>query len=57
MLSDNVKEALALGSTELLPQSWRLASRCRLAELELERARSTGLLIIGHPKSGNTWVR
>ncbi len=58
MLSDNVKKALALGSTELLPQSWRLASRRRrLAELELEKARSTGLLIIGHPKSGNTWLR
>jgi len=58
MLSDNVKKALVLGSTELLPRNWRLASRRELlARLELEKAESTGLLIIGHPKSGNTWLR
>ena len=58
MLSDNVKKALVLGSTELVPRRLRLASRrTLLARLELEKAAATGLLIIGHPKSGNTWLR
>ena len=58
MLSDNVKKALVLGASELLPRSWRLSTRRELlGRLELEKARATGLLIIGHPKSGNTWLR
>ena len=58
MLSDNVKKALVLGGSALLPARLRLASRREwLARLELEKARRTGLLIIGHPKSGNTWLR
>jgi hypothetical protein len=58
MLSDNAKKALVLGSSELLPRGWRLALRRKqLARLELEKAEATGLLIIGHPKSGNTWLR
>ncbi len=58
MLSDNVKKALVLGSSALLPERLRLASRrAWLARLELEKAEQTGLLIIGHPKSGNTWLR
>lgn len=58
MLSDNVKKALVLGLSEPLPSTWRLAlRRDRLAKLEVEKALHTGLLIIGHPKSGNTWLR
>lgn len=58
MLSDNAKKALVLGSSELLPRGLRLAARrAWLARLELEKAERTGLLIIGHPKSGNTWLR
>ena len=58
MLSDNVKKGLVLASTALLPERLRLASRREwLARLELEKAEQTGLLIIGHPKSGNTWLR
>jgi hypothetical protein len=58
MLSDNVKKALVLGASELMPRRLRLAARQDwLARLELEKARHTGLLIIGHPKSGNTWLR
>jgi hypothetical protein len=58
MLSDNVKKALALGASELMPRRLRLAARRDwLARLELEKAERTGLLIIGHPKSGNTWLR
>jgi hypothetical protein len=33
------------------------ARRRALARLELAKAERTGLLIIGHPKSGNTWLR
>jgi hypothetical protein len=58
MLSDNVKKALVLGASELMPRRLRLAARQDwLARLEVEKARHTGLLIIGHPKSGNTWLR
>ena len=58
MLSDNVKKALVLGASELMPRRLRLAARQDwLARLELEKALCTGLLIIGHPKSGNTWLR
>jgi hypothetical protein len=44
--------------TAPLPTAWRVAARRRLlAQLELAKAQRTGLLIIGHPKSGNTWLR
>ena len=35
---------------------WRVAARRRLLA-RLELAKRTGLLIVGHPKSGNTWLR
>lgn len=58
MPSDNVKKALVLAATQPLPLAWRLAlRRPGLARLELEKATRTDLLIIGHPKSGNTWLR
>ncbi len=57
-LSDGVKKWMVLLPTAPLPTSWRVASRRKLlADLELAKAERTDLLIIGHPKSGNTWLR
>jgi Sulfotransferase domain len=57
-ISDGVKKWSVLVPTAALPTAWRVAARRRaLARLELAKARRTGLLIIGHPKSGNTWLR
>ena len=57
-LSDGVKKGLILAPTELLPAAARVALRRRyLARLELAKAERAGLLIIGHPKSGNTWLK
>jgi hypothetical protein len=56
--SDGVKKWSVLVPTAPLPASWRVASRRNLlARLELAKAERTDLLIIGHPKSGNTWLR
>ncbi len=56
--SDGVKKWSVLVLTAPLPASWRVASRRNLlARLELAKAERTDLLIIGHPKSGNTWLR
>jgi hypothetical protein len=56
--SDGAKKMAVLLPTGLLPLGPRVALRRRLlATLEVEKARRTGLLIIGHPKSGNTWLR
>ena len=57
-LSDGVKKWSVLVPTAALPTPWRVASRrSLLARLELAKAERTDLLIIGHPKSGNTWLR
>jgi hypothetical protein len=57
-ISDGVKKWSVLVPTAPLPTAWRVAARRHLlARLELAKARRTGLLIIGHPKSGNTWLR
>jgi hypothetical protein len=57
-LSDGVKKALILIPTEPLPASTRVALRRRwLARLELAKAERASFLIIGHPKSGNTWLK
>jgi hypothetical protein len=57
-ISDGVKKWSVLVPTAALPTAWRVAARRRaLARLELAKAARTGLLIIGHPKSGNTWLR
>jgi Sulfotransferase domain len=57
-ISDGVKKWSVLVPTAVLPTAWRVAARRRaLARLELAKAARTGLLIIGHPKSGNTWLR
>ena len=57
-LSDGVKKALVIAPTELLPARWRVELRRRgLARLELARAQRANFLILGHPKSGNTWLK
>jgi hypothetical protein len=57
-LSDGVKKALILIPTEPLPAKTRVALRRRyLAQLELAKAERAGLILIGHPKSGNTWLK
>lgn len=57
-LSDRTKRLAVLGATRILPHRIRVRARRRaLGDLELARARAASLIIIGHPKSGNTWVR
>ena len=57
-LSDGVKKALILIPTQPLPAKTRVALRRKhLAELELAKAHRANFLIIGHPKSGNTWLK
>ena len=57
-LSDGVKKWSILAPTAVLPTPWRVAVRERLlARLELAKARRAGLIIIAHPKSGNTWLK
>jgi len=57
-LSDGVKKALILIPTEPLPANTRVATRRKhLAALELAKAHRANFLIIGHPKSGNTWLK
>jgi len=58
LLSDRSKRRIVLGSTAGLPRSLRVAAGRKLLErLELGRALRARLIIIGHPKSGNTWLR
>jgi len=57
-LSDGVRKALILIPTQPLPANTRVALRRRyLAALELAKAQRANFLIIGHPKSGNTWLK
>jgi len=57
-LSDGVKKALILIPTQPLPANTRVALRRKyLAGLELAKADAANFLIIGHPKSGNTWLK
>ena len=57
-MSDGVKKALILIPTQPLPAGLRVkVRRKRLAELELAKAYKAGFIIIGHPKSGNTWLK
>jgi hypothetical protein len=57
-LSDGVKKALILIPTQPLPAKTRVALRRKyLADLELAKAYKASFLIIGHPKSGNTWLK
>ncbi|MEM7023683.1 MAG: sulfotransferase domain-containing protein [Pseudomonadota bacterium] len=57
-VSDSVKKWAVLVPTAVLPKPWRVAARREgLARVEVGKALRTDLLIIGHPKSGNTWLR
>jgi hypothetical protein len=57
-VGDGVKKWSVLLPTAVLPAPWRVGARRHyLARLELAKAARTGLLIIGHPKSGNTWLK
>jgi len=55
---DGSKKAALLGATAVLPRPLRVAARRRaLGRLESSKARRAQLLLIGHPKSGNTWLK
>jgi len=57
-VSDRMKRWSILGPTAVLPKPLRVASRQHLlGRLEMARALRAKLIIIGHPKSGNTWLR
>jgi len=57
-ISDGVKKWSILLPTYPLPAKWRVAVRRKgLANLELAKAERASLIIIGHPKSGNTWLK
>ena len=57
-LSDGTKKGLIIGSTAVLPKTLRVRSRASmLASLEVGIAERADLLIIAHPKSGNTWLK
>ena len=57
-VTDGVKKGAILAPTALLPRPLRVAARERLlARLETGIARRAKLIIIAHPKSGNTWLK
>jgi len=57
-VTDGVKKGAILAPTALLPRPLRVAARERLlARLETGIARRAQLIIIAHPKSGNTWLK
>ena len=56
--SDNARKAAIITTTAVLPRSLRVARRkARLGALEVDIARRSSLIIIAHPKSGNTWLK
>ncbi|MCP5365486.1 MAG: sulfotransferase domain-containing protein [Hyphomicrobiales bacterium] len=58
LLSDSTKKFAILVPTAVLPRTWRVSARRKLlANHELAKARKADLLIIAHPKSGNTWLK
>ncbi len=57
-MKDGHRKVAILAATAALPRPWRVAARERwLARHELEKARRARLVIIAHPKSGNTWLK
>ena len=57
-LSDGVKKWSILVPTYPLPAKTRVALRRKyLSQLEMAKAQRARMLIIGHPKSGNTWLK
>ncbi|MEN8763485.1 MAG: sulfotransferase domain-containing protein [Thiogranum sp.] len=58
LFGDNAKKAMIIGPTALLPKPLRVPVRKHLlGGLEVDIARRSQLLIIAHPKSGNTWLK
>jgi hypothetical protein len=58
LASDRLKRSTILASTRVLPRPLRVAARYRmLARLEASKGRRGEVFVIGHPKSGNTWLR
>ncbi len=58
LLSDNARKAIIIGPTAILPKPLRVSLRKRLlGRLEVDIAQRSQLLIIAHPKSGNTWLK
>lgn len=56
--SDGVKKWAILLPTQPLPAKLRVSLRRRyLSRLEMAKAERAQMLIIGHPKSGNTWLK
>ena len=57
-LSDGIKKIIILAATTPLPTKLRVSLRRNwLANLELGIAQRANLLIIAHPKCGNTWLK
>ncbi len=57
-MRDWVKKAAIIGASAPLPRSLRVRARLHgLARLEAAKARRADLLIIAHPKCGNTWLK
>ncbi|MGH0035342.1 MAG: sulfotransferase domain-containing protein [Myxococcota bacterium] len=57
-LRDGTKKVMILGATAPLPRAARVALRARgLGALEVAKAKRAQLLLIAHPKSGNTWLK
>jgi hypothetical protein len=57
-MRDWAKKAAIIGASAPLPRSLRVRARLRgLARLEAAKARRADLLIIAHPKCGNTWLK
>jgi len=55
---ENFRKAAIIASTAPLPRRLRVAQRrARLGALELDIARRAALIILAHPKSGNTWLK
>ncbi|GMQ83581.1 MAG: hypothetical protein BMS9Abin06_0316 [Gammaproteobacteria bacterium] len=55
---DNAKKALIIAPTAILPRPLRVSVRRKLlGNLEVGIARRSRLVIVAHPKSGNTWLK
>lgn len=58
LLPDRIKRQAILTSTAVLPLAARVRLRAELlGRLEMGRGRRARYFVIGHPKSGNTWLR
>ena len=56
--NDNLRKAIIIGTTAVLPEYLRVNVRRRLlGKLEVDIASRSRLILIAHPKSGNTWLK